>query len=247
MLLSLSTLPIVILLAYIYWRDKFEREPIGQLAKAFVGGVLTVVCVLIVTIPISAFEPESPLLNGLFNAFFVAAIPEEGFKFLFLYLFIWKSKAFNEYFDGIVYAVFVSLGFACVENIMYLAEYGTDIATGRAIFAVPAHFLFGVTMGYYFSLAKFRNQSLYLTFALGGAIFFHGIYDTILFWSSSLEEIAPMISSILYIGFLVFDILLWRQGIRKIKQLTQIRICPVCNGQFNNNETFCPNCGNELK
>lgn len=246
MTILLSILPVTILLGYIYWQDKFEREPLGQLAKAFAGGVLALVCAIIVATPLDQVVICNPFLQGLYSAFITAAIPEEGFKFLFLYLFIWKSREFNEYFDGIVYAVFVSLGFACVENIMYVWQYGTEIAFQRGLFAVPAHFLFGVVMGYYFSLAKFRKQSNYLLLVVVGAVIFHGTYNTLLFWSDTVAEVAPEVWVLIYLIFLGFDVLLWRHGIRNIKHLVKMRICPECNTHYNNNEIYCQNCGTKI-
>ena len=135
-LLLISVLPVVILLGYIYLKDKNEREPLGLLLKAFFCGTLVAVTILlwgivegIAGFSLTAFAENSAVLKS----FFQAAIPEEGLKFLFLYLLIWNHKEFNEHFDGIVYAVFVSMGFACVENILYVYSggFGTGVAPAR--------------------------------------------------------------------------------------------------------------------
>ncbi len=96
-----------------------------------------------------------PFAKSFFDSFFLAAIPEEISKWLVLYWIVWKSREFDEHYDGIIYAVFVSLGFALVENIMYVVNRGMGVALIRAVLSVPGHGSFGVLMGYYFSLAKF--------------------------------------------------------------------------------------------
>ena len=83
---------------------------------------------------------------GILTAIFVGLI-EEGSKFFFLYRFTWKDKAFNYRFDGIVYAVFVSLGFAALENVFYVFNYGTGVALQRALLTIPGHMSFAVYMG----------------------------------------------------------------------------------------------------
>ena len=120
------------------------------------------------------------LIEALYTSFIVASGTEELFKFIILYFLVWKNKNFNEPFDGIVYAVFISLGFAGIENVLYifnpyLGGYQTAIA--RAIFSVPGHGLFGVSMGYYYAIAKFNKTTLVTAFS---ALFIHGIYDFIL-------------------------------------------------------------------
>ena len=115
-LLIASITPVLIFLYLIFKKDK-NKEPIGLLAKCFFGGFLSVIIALIIGVPMmkigTAFQ--SPLFKSFYDAFFVAAIPEEFAKFIILYWIIWKSKFFDEHYDGIIYAVFVSLGFALVE------------------------------------------------------------------------------------------------------------------------------------
>ena len=152
LLLALSVLPVILLLIYIYRKDKYEKEPIGLLILSCLGGMIAIPLDLALVTLIESMIYSS---STFFSAFFEAGLCEELCKFVILFLIIWWNKNFNEYMDGIVYAVFVGLGFACVENVLYVFEGG--IATGivRALLSVPAHFLFAVVMGYFFSLAKF--------------------------------------------------------------------------------------------
>lgn len=227
-LITISVLPVIIILLYIYRRDKYEKEPLGLLLKAFTGGIFSAIAVILLLSPLNGIFPpiESVLNNALFNAFAWAAIPEELLKFLFLYWIIWKNRNFNENFDGIVYAVFVSLGFACLENLLYVTQHGISVGIMRAALSVPAHALFGVIMGYYFSIARFSDTSTALNLfkSLLYAIIAHGIYDFIIFWYIGTAEAEPLFSLILVIVFVVFIVFLWRIGFRKIKHHVELSV-----------------------
>jgi RsiW-degrading membrane proteinase PrsW (M82 family) len=208
-----SLAPICIILFYIYFRDKYEREPLGLLLKSVVAGMLVVLPILFVERLLMALMPTlGQIGTAAYHAFVVAGTTEEAFKFLVLYLLVWKSPSFNEQFDGIVYAVFVSLGFAAVENVVYVMEGGMQTAMLRAVTAVPAHALFGITMGYYLGIAR-RYQELrssYLIRALLYPILLHGIYDFIL-----MVEIDWLL-----VLFIPYVIGLYVLGMRKMKILS---------------------------
>lgn len=228
-LLALSILPAILLMVYVYVKDKYQKEPFKSLAKAFFGGILAIILTLVLVGIIDYFSSNAPGLTEtvFYSAFFQAGIPEELSKFLMFMIFIWRDKNFDEYFDGIVYASFISLGFACLENILYVfgasvASFYGGIATGvlRALLSVPGHFLFGVIMGYFLSLAKF-SEGKRLGYILAGlllAMGAHGLFDWILMFSDGLNGLT---SSIIYIAFLVGDILLWRQGLKLIRKHQQ--------------------------
>lgn len=162
--------PAVALCIYVFKKDRVEREPIGLLiALLFAGCIICVPVVQLgglldklikaVFIPFTT-EVDGQLLLGpwlftLYTAvdnFIGVALVEEGFKFLAMFLITQKNKNFNSLFDGIVYAVFVSLGFAGLENILYVFQYGWMTAVMRAVLSVPGHMFFGVLMGYYYSI-----------------------------------------------------------------------------------------------
>ncbi|MDA3821056.1 MAG: PrsW family glutamic-type intramembrane protease [Bacteroidales bacterium] len=206
--------PVVIILFYIYFRDKYEREPIGLLLMSIFAGVLITIPVIFIEQLISSGNPfkgssESRIGNAAYDAFLVAALVEEAFKFLALYLLIWSKKNFNEKFDGIVYAVFISLGFAAVENIMYVSRGGMDVALTRALTAVPAHAIFGIRMGYYFGIAHMYKElkKSHLILAFISPFFLHGLYDFIL-----MTQINWLL--LLFIPYLV---LLYYVGLKKMK------------------------------
>ena len=219
-LLISSIFPVVIFLYMIYQKDH-EKEPISLLIKCLLGGCLSVLLSLVMSIPLGMLEGafQGDFLSSFHQSFLEAAIPEEIAKFVILYLLIWKSKELNHSYDGIVYSVFVSLGFALIENIMYVLEGGFTVAIVRAIFSVPGHGLFGVMMGYYFSLARFHEggkRREFLIKSLAIPILFHGAYDFLLFYMGASSE------NILLVGFLLIlfagvIILLWRKGLAKVK------------------------------
>lgn len=178
-----SLAPVFIILFYVYFRDKYEKEPLGLLVKAVLMGIVIVLPVIFVERMLLAMMPQVGRVGeAAYHAFVVAGFTEELFKFLALYLLVWKSPSFNEKFDGIVYAVFVSLGFAGVENVIYALDGGIQTAAMRAFTAVPAHAIFGVTMGYYLGIAHMYRElkGKYLGRALLVPILLHGIYDFIL-------------------------------------------------------------------
>lgn len=203
-ILILSLAPVFIIGGYVYFRDKYEKEPLRLLLLALLVGALTVIPVFFVEQFLSGFSSLFPgLTSAAWNAFAVAGFTEELFKYAALYLLIWKSPEFNEKFDGIVYAVFVSLGFAGVENILYVSQGGLSTGISRALTAVPAHAIFGVTMGFYFGMAKFfeKERSLLKKKALLYPMLLHGIYDFILF-----THIAWLTLVFLaFLGFLYFS------------------------------------------
>lgn len=209
--LFLALAPIFIILIYIYIRDKYEKEPWELLLKTLLAGAfITLPIVLMETFLSGLFGDLTELKLAAYNAFVVAGFTEELFKFLVIYLFIRKNRNFNEPFDGIVYSVFVSLGFAAVENILYVSNYGIDTGFMRAVTAVPAHAIFGVIMGFYFGKSLHSKRPKYLYLALFMPILFHGIYDFILMSQHYLFLL-------LIIPFLIY---LWKNAFKKISYLS---------------------------
>ena len=212
-LLILSLAPVFVIAGYIYFRDKYEKEPLKLLVLALIAGALTVIPIVFLEQFLDSFTGYFPgLMAAVWKAFAVAGFSEELFKYVALYLLIWKSPEFNEKFDGIVYAVFVSLGFAAIENILYVTGNGFSTGISRAITAVPAHAIFGVTMGFYFGMAKFfeKERPLLKLKALFYPILLHGIYDFILF--TGFEWL-----TVVFLAFLVF---LYISGLKRIKKLS---------------------------
>lgn len=212
-----SLAPVFIILFYIYFRDKYDKEPIGLLVKSVIAGMFVVLPVLFVGKILMGIMPSMGKIgDAAYHAFVVAGTTEEVFKFLILYLLVWNSPSFDEKFDGIVYAVFVSLGFAAVENVLYVMEGGLQTAMIRAITAVPAHAIFGITMGYYLGIARMYDElrKPYLRKAILIPILLHGVYDFIL-----MVEIDWLL-----LLFVPFVIGLYVLGMKKMRVLSDTSI-----------------------
>ena len=229
-ILLTALLPIAILVYYIYHKDRKSPEPTRQLVKAFFYGILSIPLSFCISIPlglIGVYPAEATnILGSISAAFFGAAIPEEIAKFFMLWLLLRKNPYFDEKMDGIVYAVCVSLGFAALENILYLfsiAESYLSVGIARAIFAVPGHFCFGILMGYYYSLAKFypKTPTKNKVLILAAPIIVHGLYDSILF----IINVTPAISGVLLIVFLIFCHKIWKYGSKSIQEHLKRDLC----------------------
>jgi len=232
-LLILSLAPVLIIAGYIYFRDKYEKEPLQLLIIALLAGALSVIPILFVELFLLSFAVYfNGLMAAAWKAFVVAAFTEESFKFLALYMLIWKSREFNDKYDGIVYSVFISLGFAAVENVLYVFGGGVFTGIARAVTAVPAHAIFGITMGFYFGMARFypKKEDHLKRKALLIPILLHGIYDFILFTGIDW----------LYIVFIGFLIYLFSSGLKRVREL---RKQSIYNTDWNlmNNKFSKPN------
>jgi RsiW-degrading membrane proteinase PrsW (M82 family) len=219
-----ALIPAIALLGYIYWRDRKSPEPVKQLLKATAWGVLSIPLTLCIVNPLQSVglivDDAYTFADAINISFLGAAIPEELSKLFVLWLFLRKNPFFDERMDGIVYAVCVSLGFAGLENFMYVigdADW-MSVALTRAFTAVPGHFCFGVIMGYFYSLAKFGTQKkrYYSAMALIAPIVAHGIYDTIAFTVGL--NISVGLSVMLMLLFLVFCFYLWKWAAKSIKR-----------------------------
>lgn len=187
MLHILAVLPAVYLMYYIYRHDKVEKEPILLLTEVFIFGMISTVPTVIVSIILegafAVFTDERSGLYQFFNMFFAVALVEEYWK-RWAAKRVWNRPAFNYRFDAIVYCVAAALGFAVLENILYVMEGGLSAAVLRAVTAVPSHAIDGVIMGIFFGEAKFREQAgdfygkrKYWRFSLLMPMAAHGFYD----------------------------------------------------------------------
>lgn len=197
--------PGIALLSYFYLKDRYESEPLREVLWAFLLGMICVFPVVTIQQLLGHFV-TSPNLHILL----VAAGTEETVKFLILLYFMKRSKEVNEVYDGILYAVAISLGFATIENIINVFPGGWQTAAIRAVLPVPGHALFAVVMGYYAGKSKFSNSRLKvlgLAKALVYAWVLHAIFDRILSETHYLWGTA----------ILPFMIVLWIVGLRKVK------------------------------
>lgn len=225
-LLSAAIAPGLSLLSFFYLKDRFDQEPISMIIRTFIMGALLVFPIMFIQY---AFEVEHVLQAPWSKSFLLSGTLEEFFKwFIFLYV-VYKHTSFDGYYDGILYGVSISLGFATVENILYLFANGIEVAVGRAFFPVSSHALFGVLMGYYFGKAKtlqdVSRKPKFLFISLIIPILLHSAYDMILeLWSTYwIYVLTP------------FMILLWMLALRKVKKANDYRtkVIPLESRKWN--------------
>ncbi|MCP3025836.1 glutamic-type intramembrane protease PrsW [Halobacillus sp. A5] len=203
-ILTAAVAPAVALMTFIYLSKRIELEPLPLIIRMFILGAILVFPLMFIQY---AFESEGLFQSPFMKSVFLAGLLEEFFKWFFLLFVAYRHSDFDHHYDGIIYGVSISLGFATLENILYLFANGIEIALLRALFPVSSHALFGLLMGYYMGKAKFspttRRWSLALAFIIPFVL--HSLYDYFVVTSIWLYLIIP------------FMIILWCIGVRKIK------------------------------
>ena len=235
-LLALALAPGAVIGLYVYIKDKYEREPIRLVVLSFFLGVASTVVTLLISLPINHFVPidEKSLSEQAIHAFLLVALIEEFSKFIFVRWVLYPNKNFNEPFDGIVYAVSVSLGFAGLENILYVFNSDNGVAVGilRMFTAVPAHASFAVLMGYFLGRAKHEPGKSYLAwYGLIAATLFHGAYDY--FWFISFVP-GLWIGAVLS---LIVGIVLSRKAIQMHQQASPFILTPPTDSSNQENQS----------
>ena len=217
-ILILAILPISFFAGWIYLKDRYEKEPPLKLIKYFLLGILVSIFAIILELYFSKLNIFSGILGYIYTAFFVAAFTEEVVKSIILIPILLRDNDFNEKLDGIIYSIFLSLGFATVENIIYLMRERLDLSLElgitRGLISIPSHVMFAITMGYYISKYKFAKEdsekNKYLIYAIIIPILLHGVFDFILMigyrWA--------------IIVFIVYIIFLWKINLDKLDKYT---------------------------
>ncbi|UTR14611.1 glutamic-type intramembrane protease PrsW [Salipaludibacillus sp. LMS25] len=210
-IITVAITPAVALLTFFYLKDEFEQEPIIMVVRSFIYGALLVFPVMFIQF---AIQYETEIASPFLLIFFKASFIEEFLKWFIVLITIFYHVHFNQRYDGIVYATAVALGFASVENVLYLLANGVDTAFFRAVFPVTSHALFGVVMGFYFGKAKFNREKRYRYLFL--AFFFpytlHSLYNLIL----------VVLSSWMYV-LIPFMIALWMIALKHIKKANRLQ------------------------
>lgn len=270
-LMFLALIPSIVLLIYIYKKDRKEKEPVKLLLGCFFMGVLTifpaVILEVVEEVVIKLFCSEGTVIWAVLEGFVVAALSEELFKYLFLKARTWKSRYFDCMFDGIIYSVFVSMGFATLENVLYVFQNGIGTAVLRMVTAVPGHACFAVFMGYYYSKAKLaqvrgdkqgysRNKRL----ALWVPVLLHGVYDCLLMMEGEVVGFAIVgLAALTWIAYVIVLFCITFCLVRRASRNDQyilyvpggnIMLYNVaylgfwqCSCGRNNNGNYCTGCG----
>ena len=220
-LAAAAIIPAVVLLIKVYQADRLEKEPVSLILSLVFFGVLSTAIAMVLeqvcTAVLGSYLPEGSVAYNAVLYFGIVAFSEEGAKYLLLKKRTWRDINFNCQFDGVVYAVFVALGFALWENISYVLMYGLSTALVRAVTAVPGHACFGVFMGVWYGLAKRLHgqgrdgaSKLCRVLALLLPALLHGCYDFI----ASIESVhyGWLFAAFVAILFVLAFILVRRQA-----------------------------------
>jgi RsiW-degrading membrane proteinase PrsW (M82 family) len=224
-LLAVSALvPSALLVWYFHARDVYP-EPPRVLWTTFSLGVLSVIPVLVMGYPFyeAASSLDNPVLRSLLSALFVAAIPEEFVKLAILVGYNMRHKAFDEPMDGIVYGVVASLGFATLENMLFVFEGGLSVAASRAFTAVPLHAFVGAIMGFYVGKAFFAtaHKSRIILKGYGIAVLLHTLYDFPLMAMAEVEKGSTAV--LLVLLTLLVLLVCWRWTVRLVRRLHNVQ------------------------
>jgi len=225
--ISAGIAPGLALVSYFYLRDQFEQEPVRNVFRVFLLGAILTFPIMFIQF---VLQEEGLINNGFLHAFFSAALMEEFFKWFLLFIAIYKHADFDEPYDGIVYGTSISLGFATVENILFLTANGIEFAIGRALLPVSSHAIFGVLMGYYLGKAKFNIYGRFHYWLVASFVvpyILHGLYDYIL-----------VIGTNWMYYILPFMLFLWYFGLRKVKHAHILSRKHFHNQNENKNAAF---------
>ena len=223
-LLTVAIAPSLALFSYFYLRDQFAAEPSKLLFQCFIYGAVLTFPILFIQY---VFQFEGVFDHLFSQKVLFPSVVEEFFKWLVLIIAVYRHVDFEDPYDGILYGASVSLGFATVENILYIMEFGLGTAFIRAFLPVSSHALFGVVMGYYLGRAKFTkgsNGPIWLAAAFASSLALHLIYNSVLYFNVNWSY-----------GVIPFMLFLWWFGLRKVKQAHQLSVT-----HYHNNSSFLP-------
>ena len=217
-LMALAIIPGLLLIGYVYGKDKVEKEPIGLIVRIIIFGIISCIAAGYLEQLESQFLPKYPqgsVQYAVQTSFLMAALVEETVKYIAMRIPTWRHPAFNYRFDGIVYGVSSAVGFAIYENVMYVLSYGFQTGIVRAFTAVPLHAFCGAFMGAFYAYAKKasvlgKSPLPYNILALLVPMLIHGTYDTFAF----LGERGT-------IPLLVFVVLLYIGAITMIRKMSR--------------------------
>lgn len=254
-LLIISILPVLLVGIYIYKKDR-NKEPKKLLTNLFIAGVSSSFIAIVISsvleklFPFFAYEiTELNLIELIVYVFVGISLVEESSKWIMVYNITYNNEEFDEIYDMIVYCVFVALGFACFENILYVQKGGVVTGIIRAISAIPSHACEGVLMGYYLGLAKInsinndeklskKNKILSILIPTVS----HGIYDYCIFSGKLIFMFIFLILLIYFYSYIITKINKISRENRKI--VYKNKLCPVCGYRAESN--YCPQCGRKM-
>lgn len=240
-----SLLPIFLIGYYLYNKDTI-KEPKILLLKLFLSGIASGLIVIFISIfgivlfpSLIKVENIHNIIILLFYCYIFVATTEELTKFFMTYYISYNNKEFDQAYDIILYSVFVGLGFAFFENIIYILGSDMNITTAllRGITAVPAHTCFQTIMGYYLYLSKTKDKNINIFLSIMIPIILHGTYDFFIFSQN-------ILLLLLFVILLIFLIIFAYSRIKKLLQIDKSNLkpyCPKCGNKIN--YQYCSKCG----
>jgi len=263
LLLALAIAPACFLLWHFYHADEYKHESKRLLGGTFLLGALSVIPAFFIEILFERPSSDAGVLVIFFYFVFVVGLTEELMKFISVRIYPYRSKQFDEPMDGIVFGVAAALGFATVENILYVLEGGIWTAVFRAIVSVPVHAFCGAILGFYLGEAKVRGRPL---LALNGLLFaasLHGLFDTLSTVISS--SVAALISLLAFVWVVYFKVV--KKEITEAEAESPYRsrpdaptspkrqistfqgamkLCTQCGAHCQQSDKFCVSCGHRF-
>ena len=241
----ISIVPIILIGYWFYNKDTI-KEPKKLLNKLFISGIISGIIVTVVSIIglilfpyLTDISHISNFFILLFYSYIFIALIEESSKLLMIYKVSYHSQEFDQAYDIVLYSVFVGIGFAFFENIIYLlGTPSIQTAIMRSITAVPAHTCFQIMMGYFLYLSKFKEKRENMMLALIIPILLHGTYDLLIFTGNILLVI---IDIILLINLIIYSSIKVKKLIEIDKDNISKLYCPNCGTKIN--YLYCPKCG----
>jgi protease PrsW len=220
-LLVIAIAPAVALFLFFYLRDKYRREPIGVLLVTFALGAASLIPAAMTSLSLqklTGWNSHTPgLLQAFLGAMIIVGLVEEGAKFIVVRFYAYHRPEFDEPYDGIMYSVMAALGFATLENIIYIFSNGAGTGVMRALLAMPSHAFDGVLMGYFLGEAKFarddRTGNWLSALGFGLAVVAHGLYDFIVF---TLDK-APLMA----LSLITMAVLFWVIFFKATRKLSE--------------------------
>ena len=229
LLISLCIIPSLIILWYVYIKDKVEKEPLYLLFILFIGGIISCAISILISMISKKYilflnydYINMNIFQIIYKILFSIVIVEELSKWIINYITIWRNKKFDHIYDPIVYCTFVSLGFATLENIIYgitYSSHGFIPILLRGVISVPSHAVFGIFMGYYLGISKNalmynknKQSNKYKLLSILFPIMLHFIYDLLLINNNTIT----------YIIFIIYIIILYILAYFKIRKLSSV-------------------------
>jgi RsiW-degrading membrane proteinase PrsW (M82 family) len=255
-ILALGFAPGVFWLWIIYQRDRYLPSPVALVVRTFLFGVAVAVPISFVEMVLTGFglidpfQPDLPRIVVAYVAFVVAGFTEELGKFLVVRRSLYPSPYFSEPMDGLIFGSAVALGFASLENVSYMVEYGWAVILVRGPLSTLGHVLFSAPWAYALGRQKQAHVSRGLhpfTWAgLIAAMALHGLFDFFLFSEGAQRAWAILA----FLAALAWFFFLLRRAERvsavQHKTASVLLQCTHCGSRCGSLARYCPGCGHDF-